>query len=444
MRNRQQDEREEAQYTEITDLVARRSGMVFAPNRRVEAEGGIDRARHEAGADDGAAYLSLLRGSATALDDLVDQLTVGETHFMRNPDQMELIRREVFPPLEHRRRSGDALRVWSAGCATGEEAYSLAILLEEEGLLEGAFVLGTDLSSAALKKARAGSYSNWSMRGVRPEFLDRYFRSDGRRRVLVDRIRSKVHFQPLNLVGTAAYVDAGAFAMDLILCRNVLIYFDRATTQRIAVRLFECLAEGGVLLTAGADLLLGEYAPFEVQVTRVGLVYRRPRRPSPIVRVLPFTVEAGRPGAPTAGARAGENGEAREAFGRVIRQANGAGPEDAERLAEVALRHHPLDAHLHYLRGALLLAVDRDAEAEGEVLRALYLDRSLAVAHFLLGTILRKRGAGVEAVRAFRNARDLCAGRPPDEPVPATDGERTGALRAAAVAEMERLGVTVV
>ena len=95
---------------------------------------------------------------------------------MRDPDQMDLIRREVLPALRRRRGAGAPARVWSAGCATGEEAYSLAILLEEEGLDEGAVVLGTDLSAAALEKARAGSYSDWSMRGVSAEFLQDYFR----------------------------------------------------------------------------------------------------------------------------------------------------------------------------------------------------------------------------------------------------------------------------
>ena len=119
---------------EILALVAQRSGMVFAPNRLVEAEAGIARAMRRAGADDLAAYLNLVRRDGIALDDLIDDLTVGETHFMRDPNQMDLVRREVLPALKRCRGGGAAPRVWSAGCATGEEAYSLAILIEEEGL----------------------------------------------------------------------------------------------------------------------------------------------------------------------------------------------------------------------------------------------------------------------------------------------------------------------
>jgi chemotaxis protein methyltransferase CheR len=426
---------------EILALVEERSGMVFAPNRRVEAEAGIARAMKHAGADDLAAYLLLVRGDGNACDDLVDELAVGETHFMRDPDQMDLVRREVFPALKRRREAGGAAaRLWSAGCATGEEAYSLAILVEEEGLADGAVVLGTDLSAAALEKARAASYSDWSLRGMSAQFLQDYFHHGGGRRILVDRIRSKVGFERLNLVGREDYAAAGAHGMDLILCRNVLIYFGHETAGRIAARLFDCLAEGGVLLTAGADLLLAEYAPFEVEVTRMGLLYRRPRRapdvsvPARLAPSAPPPPKASPPAVPDLG---------REAFERVMRHANAKGAKEAERIAQAALRRHPLDAQLHYLRATLLVALDHGEDAEHEAGRALYLDPSLAVAHFLLGTLLRKRGARADALRAFRNVRDLCAARPSDEAVPAGGGERTGALHSAASAEVERLEITV-
>lgn len=458
MRRRPENAVDEARYAEITALVAQRSGMVFAPNRRVEAEAGIARAMKRAGTADLAAYLVRVRRGGIALDDLVDELTVAETHFMRDPDQMDLVRREVFRAFRRRRGAGAAPRVWSAGCATGEEAYSLAILLEQEGLDHGAVVLGTDLSATALEKARAGSYSDWSMRSVSGPFLKDYFRHVRGRRILVDRIRNKVRFERLNLVRQEDYASAGAVGMDLILCRNVLIYFDHQTARRIAARLFDCLAEGGVLLTAGADTLLGQYAPFEVEVTRVGLVYRRPRLARPADVPARFT-EASPPrpwlqddartgfvleeAAPTKGTPPAEPDLGREAFARVMGHANASGAEGAERIAQAALRRHPLDAPLRYLRAALLLALDRDEEAEQEAQRALYLDPSLAVAHFLLGTILRRRGARPGALRAFRNVRDLCAARPQDEEVPAGAGERVGALHSAAAAEMAGLEVTL-
>jgi chemotaxis protein methyltransferase CheR len=437
---------------ELLALVEQRSGLVFAPNRREEAEAGIARAMKHAGANGPDGYLAMVRQDESRLDGLVDALTVAETHFMRDPLQLELVRREVFAALKGRR--GAPARVWSAGCATGEEAYSLAILLEEEGLDEGAVVLGTDLSAASLEKARAGSYSDYSMRDVGSGFLQDYFFRARGRRVLVDRIRGKVRFERLNLVGQEDYATAGASAMDLILCRNVLIYFSHEKVGRIAARLHDSLAEGGVLLTAGADPILSDYAPFEVEVTRVGLVYRRPRldatetAPPRLARAAPSPLSS-----PHEARRATDREEPgatvslpsfppaleQEAFARVMRHANANGAEAAERIAQAALRRHPLDAPLHYLRATLLLSLDRDEDAESEVQRALYLDPSLAIAHFLLGTILRRRGTHARACRAFRNVRDLCAARPPDEEVAAGAGERAGTLHSAAAAEMARL-----
>lgn len=434
------------QANAILALVAERSGLVFVANRLGEAEAGIARAMRLAGHGDRASYLGRIRTDRGALDDLVDELTVGETHFMRDPDQLDLIRREIFPALQPRLLAGLPARVWSAGCATGEEAYTLAILLEQDGLEKDAVVLGTDVSAAALAKARKASYTNWSMRGVSDTFLDAYFRPGRGRRVLADRIRNKVHFNRLNLAGQDDYAAVGAYGMDLILCRNVLIYFEEKTAAAIAARLFACLAEGGVLLTGGADPLLGDYAPFDVEVTRVGLLYRRPaRRPktrasAPNLEAAPLRVPAlpEEPSAPASVAPAAPD-LGREAFFRVLGAANARGALHAERIAQAALRRHPLDAQLHYLRATLLLTLDRDEDAEEEALRALYLDRSLAIAHFLLGTILRKRGARAEALRAFRNVRDMCAARPSDEDVAAGSGEKTGALKSAASLEMARL-----
>ena len=434
---------------DLLALVAERSGLIFAPNRRVEADAGIARAMKRLAVTDIAAYFRLVRGNVAALDELVDDLAVGETHFLRDPAQMDLLRRTILPALQRR---GSPPRVWSAACASGEEAYSLAILLEQAGLDEGALVLGTDLSHVALDKARAASYSDWSMRGVSPLFLSDYFRHVRKRRVLVDRIRQKVQFQRLNLVAPAEYASVGAAGMDLILCRNVLIYFSQESVGRIAVRLYESLAEGGVLLTAGSDPLIGDHAPFEIEVTTVGLVYRRPRRGSPrpdrsAVRVLrpapraPRAEEAAPPAVPPPVAR-DPSAAGREAFDQVMLLANGMGAFEADVLAQSAIRRLPFDAPLHYLRATLLLALDRGEDAESETMRALYLDPSLAVAHFLLGTLQRRRGARREALRAFRNAHELCASRPSDEELEAGSGELVGALVTAASAEMKSLGVS--
>jgi chemotaxis protein methyltransferase CheR len=436
-------------FPEVLAVVAARSGMVFAANRLVEAEIGIARAMKEARAADLGTYLQLLRRSPPAIDRLVDELTVGETHFMRDPAQMDLLRGTILPALLPRRTAAP-IQAWSAGCSTGEEAYSIAILMEQALPGVPASILGTDLSLLALAKARAAAYSSWSMRGVDATFLADYFRTQGPSSVLVDRIRTKVRFHQLNLVGSSSYAVAGAAGMDLVLCRNVLIYFDRETAGRIAARLFASLAEGGVLLTAGADMFLGSFAPFEVEVTQAGLVYRRPRRPR-------FTGAAPDPAAalPDVAVRPGEDlapvaapapapplprpPDAEELYAAVSGEANEHGAEGAEKAARAASQQFPLDAPLHYLRATLLVTLGRHDEAEIAVSRAIYLDRSLAVAHFLLGTVLGRRGETGAARRAFRNAHELSAAQPAAQALAAGHGERAADLAAAAASEIERL-----
>jgi chemotaxis protein methyltransferase CheR len=114
-------------------------------------------------------------------------------------------------------------------------------------------------------------------------------------------------------------------------------------------------------------------------------------------------------------------------------------PDEAERACGAEAARHPLSGELHYLRAVLLLGLGREAEAAVAARRAIYLDRSLAIAHFTLGSILQRRGDRAGARRAYRNARDLCAARPADEVVPLTDGEPAGRLAAAAQAQMARL-----
>jgi chemotaxis protein methyltransferase CheR len=249
--------------------------------------------------------------------------------------------------------------------------------------------------------------------------------------------------------------------MDIILCRNVLIYFDRETVRRVAGRLFASLAEGGWLLTASSDPPLAEDAPFEVVTANEGVFYHKPGADSPASGGR----EPGEPGRVSAGSTPGAHaprsqesdepaepeperprrqlrpdplGSPEEAA-RHVRWLANRGVAEAERACAEATARHPLSAELHYLHAVLLLEAGRDEEAVRAVRRVLYLDPSLAVAHFTLGAILSRRGDLPGARRAYRNARDLCATLPAEEPVPLSDGEPAGRLAAAASAQLALL-----
>jgi chemotaxis protein methyltransferase CheR len=470
----------EAFYRDIVHLVGARTGLAFAPNRWDTVRSGIQRAMARAGADDLARYCRLLITSEQILDDLIVELTVGETYFFRDPAQFAVLRRRILPDIRARRPRDHVIRAWSAGCASGEEAYSLAIVLTEEGC-EPVRVLATDISRPALAKARAGIYGRWSLRGDAAAAAHPYLRQQGDDHVLDEPLRRHVTFEHLNLaLDVYPSLAGGVWAMDLILCRNVLIYLDPLTVRQVARRFFDALAPGGWLVTSACDPPLRDAAPYEVVVTAdAGLLYRRPETPlvtitpPPLVppRSAPATLRVTSPPPIAPEPRRADApstqvdllGDARAAFARgdyattvaltrdltgdpaasalyVRGLANLDVPLAARACADAAGRH-PLVAELHYLRAVLLMDLRRDEEAAESVRRVLYLDRSLAAAHFTLATILRRTGDLAGARRAYGRARDLCAARPPDEPVPLADGAPADLLRTAAEAQVALLDV---
>lgn len=423
-------------------------------SRRDSAEQGIRQAMARAEVTDPARYLERLVLDENILNDLLVELTVGETYFFREPAQFQFLRREVLPELRCRQGEGRAIRAWSAGCASGEEAYSLAILLEEEGFAGQVQLLATDLSRAALAKARRAVYGDWSLRGDGAAAARPYLKPAGKLHQLDAKIRRRVTFAPLNLASDEyPALATGVWGMDLILCRNVLIYFDRETVRRVARRLFESLAEGGWLVTASSDPPLTEDAPFEAVVADEGVFYRRAAAVEARETASPLDSACGEslacrfapaPQAPPP-VEPGEEtpaGEAEQDAGaavlRIRELANGGDPAAAS-AAAAAVQRYPLSAELGYLHAVLLLGQGKDAEAVRALHRVLYLDRSLALAHFTLGSVLRRSGDRDGSRRAYRNARDLCAACPPDQAVPLADGETAGQLVAAAEAELAAL-----
>lgn len=442
---------------EIARLLRSRTGLTFAPAREAGFETGVARAMSRAGVAAVPAYAAALlaeepeRGSL--LDDLLAEVTVGETYFFREPRQADFIRSEVLPDLSRRRHVDAPLRFWSAGCASGEEAYSLAILLEEEGLADRGRILATDICRAVLGRARAGLYGRWSLRSSDEAFTSRYFTPEGDRFRLAARFRERVTFDYLNLsFDSYPSLALGVWRMDLILCRNVLIYFDEATIRAVARRFFDTLGDGGWLLTGPSDPPLSDHAPFETVVTAAGVFYRRGipgRSPAPAedpaprgdVRPIPVALPPAASPSPAAPPRppalpplpaASPGRETRDgpeaAAARVRALADGSGASGAVAAAAREAGRFPLSPDLHFLEAVLLMSLGRDDDAVRAVRRVLYLDRSLAVAHFVLGSLLARRGDGSGARGAYRKAHDLAAARPPDEVLPLSDGERASSL----------------
>jgi len=260
---------------DVLDWVCTRAGLRRDGRRGRDMTDGVAEAMARAGFDDAPSFVRHLQAEPQAEAMLIDRLSNGETYFFRNRVQMELLSQTVLPRLR-RRRGGQPLRLCSAGCATGEEAYTLAILAEEAGL-RASSVLGVDRSISAIDQARRARYRPWSLRDV-DGLRCCFFRPDGDEFVVVDAVRRLVRFEVLDLAAEHWPVAAGCF--DVVLCRNVLVYLVPEVVRAVAARLAASLAPGGWLLVAPTDpwLPCGE-ALVAVQ-TPAGIAYRRPLPPT--------------------------------------------------------------------------------------------------------------------------------------------------------------------
>ncbi|HZP97455.1 MAG TPA: CheR family methyltransferase [Candidatus Limnocylindria bacterium] len=429
-------------------VLAREAGMACPPARRRDLARAVEDVCRSASIDDAATYLTQIAEHPTLLDDLVGALAVGETYFFRDPDQFALIRSTIIPDLV--REHGSALRVWSAGCASGEEAYSIAIALAEAGITTAPPVLGTDISRGALRRADIGTYGQWSFRGAPDARRERYFERDGDRFRIRQEIRARVRFAWLNLASKSyPSLHSGIWDIHLALCRNVLIYLTPEAVAHVAHRLYDALAPGGWLLTSPSDPPLAALAPFVTVATGTGMAYRRP--PVDATSALQTddlpdiaTACAEEPASDPTIAAAREQAAARPSprpepaarptttletlRARLRTLADRAEHDEVARVLVRAVQAHPLDAELHYLRAIMLLEQGKDGEAAAAARRALYLEPQLAVAAIALGSALHRSADVHAARRAYRSAAALLARRPPDEPVQLGDGERAGGL----------------
>jgi chemotaxis protein methyltransferase CheR len=441
-----------SQSADILAFLEEHAGLVFPQTRMGDVERGIAKATARSGAIDAQCLLANLRENASLLEEFLAGLLIGETYFFREPQQFDAIREMILPELMCDRPLDAPLEIWSAGCATGEEAYSLAILLEEKGLDSRGHIIASDICASALKKAARGSYELWSLRGARKEFARMYFEERGRKFQLIDRIRERVAFMPGNLASPAYPRPRRGKGFDLILCRNVLIYFGRETVNQVAKRLFDSLSDGGWLVTAPSDPPLWDFAPYETRTTAAGVFYRKTgvlaaKRKAPSqVAPQPVPVSA----APKPKTRKVPASLARkdapdfcsdrracEAQGQALFQSNR--PDIALTFLSRAVAWHPLSPELYYLYAVGLLnrnKLDRAAEAAR---RLAYLDPQSVAAQMLLGTIARQRGDRAGAMRAYRNGFSLCADAGEDEIVPLTGTERYGRVAAALAAEIASL-----
>ena len=270
----------DAEFRMLTDLLRRHCGLHFGPESRTLFERRVQRRVRELELTSIAAYHLLLRGAQgdRELARLVDELTINETYFLRERGQLRALVEEILPELRGR-HVGRPLTIWSAGCSSGEEPYSVVLLAQEAGLVPGRDfrVYASDVSQRMLRRAREGVYREASFRETEPHLRERHFRAcEGGLRIS-DELRQHVDFIHLNLFDESKLALLGA--MDVILCRNVLIYFDAEGKRRTIATFFGRLRPGGYLLLGHAESLISLSSAFELRHLERELVYRRPLGP---------------------------------------------------------------------------------------------------------------------------------------------------------------------
>lgn len=438
------------QFDKVNDLIEAELGLRFPASRRDELDRGLFAAATALGyasVDELAKRLLTGTFDRRHADALAAQLTVGETYFFRDPASFEALTWQILPELVRERRATTRhIRCWSAGCSSGEEAYSLAITLRraipdiDHWRIS---ILATDINPRALQKAHAGIYGQWSFRGVSEEARKTWFRelADGRYEIQAV-IREMVTFDYLNLVEDVYPALANQTnAMDLILCRNVLMYLSPLQMDKVVAKFHRALVDGGTLMVSATEASQETFRDFTPLTLAGALIYQKGSAPtaaslfansgsaffaeeaSPPPSSAP-TPEPPKPSPPPLPATPRDYA----AEARLL--ANQGNFAAALHACDCAIAGDKLQPGMHYLRGIILQEQGQGDAAIGAMQRALYLDPDFAMGYFTLGHLFLRKGLTQAAERCFANTRNLLKDCAPDLQVPESEGLTAGRLLA--------------
>jgi chemotaxis protein methyltransferase CheR len=372
--------------SEVARIIQRESGIVLSPAQLPSLKAAIARV------DDGLCAEDLLAASISSqtLQRLIDEITIRETFFFRHRSELDAIDWYSLLSSAHARGS-KLVRVWIAGCASGEEAYTVAILASQafSSKAPPVQILATDIASTALKQALAGQYGARATKMVPADLRERYFSNEGQVMSVCQQLRGLVEFRRHNLIGDPS-PPIGQQRFDVILCRNVLIYFDRRTVDQVLLGLEGALAPGGLLLLGAVDRLSGA-SPFVVEKTSPGPVTRRSSRslgaqrkgsPKPLAKI-PAAVSSSSLTVKTS--RQGSQPQRTEtALADAVKAADRGELDLAVQAAKSALKEDPLDPQANFISGVAELARENPRAAVDPLRRALYIDPNFSLAAFNL------------------------------------------------------------
>ena len=271
----------DAEFRMFAELLRNHCGLHFGEETRFLLEKRVNRRMSQCSVNNYSAYHYELRNASHQdgeLAQLIDDVTTNETYFFRERGQLRALVGEIFPEvlMQRRERGNRPITVWSAGCASGEEPYSVVILAREVGMDPSSDlrVYASDISRRMLRKARQGMYRENSFRETETHLRDRYFEEKDGQWKVSDEIKRHVDFIHINLMDRSKIALLGA--MDVILCRNVIIYFDTESKRKLIRTFEEKLRPGGHLLLGHSESLINLSTSLELRHLKNDLVYRRP------------------------------------------------------------------------------------------------------------------------------------------------------------------------
>jgi len=415
------------------------------------------------------AYLAMLMSStkqSPLLEHLVSAVTVGETYFFRDKRQMQLLQQTLLPNLiqSKRQQNNLSLRIWSAGCASGEEIYTIAMLLAEllpdieHWTLQ---LLGTDINETALKKAIAGVYTEWSMRSIAAHWQKKYFIQQDKHYYLQEHIRRAVTFNYLNLT-ESVYPSMlnGTNAQDLILCRNVLIYFDQVHIAEVMKKFSAALLTNAWLILGASDPVVIQHTPF-IFHQEMGLVFSRGELPLPKLALQKDSVPlATRPAVslpPRTRIKADKNATlvlleqlvtaenwqavlpliteqgtelpvTLQAKYKAMALANMGKLTEALVLLTDTLALEPTNRDCHFLSALVLLELGDTKAAEFALRKTLFIDHQYVFAHYQLGLLLVRNKQWAQGLKSLHNALAITRQHESDLEVPGAKSMTYGSL----------------
>lgn len=416
----------------FNELLLEHCGLHFSKSRKVELEHALRQAFAASTCSSLDEYYELLSNNqmgTVEMDRLINAVTVNETHFFRDKAQFDALYSHILPQLIERKRQIRTLRIWSAGCSSGEEPYSLAILLRE--LIPdidqwSISILGTDINTASLERAHHAVYGNWAFREERAKNLQaKYFHVVEGRYALAPDVQRMVQFKRLNLVEQGyPSNETNTMMVDLILCRNVTIYFSEEITRWVVDRLFDTLVDGGWLVVGHSEPSIDIYSRFHVRNFTDAIAYQKlsnnvgflwsavkPVVPAPIAppplplsdveKAMAMTPPAP-PQAPTIILDQGLNPEERDPLS-VAKELLEYGRSDEARDILLKLeKERPLDAEVNALLGKTFANLSQWDEAHYWCSNAILYDKLHLDAYYILALVLKHKGQFHQAIEAMK------------------------------------------